>query len=627
MQKKKWLSIFLVMVMAIAMIPSKVFAAGGEATADGVEYPTLEEALTAGGNVKLLRDVEVNSITNITKSTVLDLGNYTIVNKVEGDRPFHVSAESFTINASGGGMEIPAENTNAFGFVKYVSGSNFSVNGGNYIGSTNNGAFFRTEESTSLNIEINNVMATTNNDVFYTANTLQTANMQVNGGTYTVGTRAFLVDVIDYEDSSIVFDNVAITADRGPCIELSGGNSVFSDCNFNVTGDFAGGNSWARSAIGVGYEGRVTIESGTYTANGQMMGANEGYGLYIYSSGGEVNINGGTFVGKKGALRADVDKGTYGKPAIIHVFDGNFEGDLLATTKTGLEKIEINSGNFTEITEETLTDNNSISVSGGVFDNSMKQFITSDLKFESSGNGEYTYYPTLQDAMNNADANTIITPTDNTAAEGSAYFATLDYNDGTGKTVQLGADADGKITIPEIERNGYIFLGWDTGNGNLIAPSQVYTITNNITMTAQWKELTKIKIEAKEPTCIDSGNIEYWYCPELDSYFSDEALTKNINLEETILPATGKHSFENGKCTICGTFDPNYVANTDGDQTATGDQSQTTDDKTDADKVTSEETDSDSPKTGDDTMVLGYVIMMLAALGIGGTLVVNRKKN
>ena len=57
------------------------------------------------------------------------------------------------------------------------------------------------------------------------------------------------------------------------------------------------------------------------------------------------------------------------------------------------------------------------------------------------------------------------------------------------------------------------------------------------------------------------------------------------------------------------------------DKPTTGDQEQTTGDKADADK------ESDSPKTGDDTMVLGYVIMMLAALGIGGTLVVNRKKN
>ena len=71
------------------------------------------------------------------------------------------------------------------------------------------------------------------------------------------------------------------------------------------------------------------------------------------------------------------------------------------------------------------------------------------------------------------------------------------------------------------------------------------------------------------------------------------------------------------QCEVCG------YARAAVEIPATGDQSQTTGDKTDADKVA----DSDSPKTGDDTMVLGYVIMMLAALGIGGTLVVNRKKN
>lgn len=35
----------------------------------------------------------------------------------------------------------------------------------------------------------------------------------------------------------------------------------------------------------------------------------------------------------------------------------------------------------------------------------------------------------------------------------------------------------------------------------------------------------------------------------------------------------------------------------------------------------------DSPETGDDTMMLGYAVIMLAALGIAGTMVVRRKKN
>jgi hypothetical protein len=60
-----------------------------------------------------------------------------------------------------------------------------------------------------------------------------------------------------------------------------------------------------------------------------------------------------------------------------------------------------------------------------------------------------------------------------------------------------------------------------------------------------------IKIEAKAPTCTESGNIAYWYCPVCDRYYSDGDCTKEITLGETILPATG-HSYENGVCTECG---------------------------------------------------------------------------
>ena len=86
-----------------------------------------------------------------------------------------------------------------------------------------------------------------------------------------------------------------------------------------------------------------------------------------------------------------------------------------------------------------------------------------------------------------------------------------------------------------------------------------------------------------------------------------------VDKEATATAVGSRHE----QCEVCG------FARAAVEIPATGDQSQTTGDKTDADKVA----DSDSPKTGDDTMVLGYVIMMLAALGVGGTLVVNRKKN
>lgn len=67
-----------------------------------------------------------------------------------------------------------------------------------------------------------------------------------------------------------------------------------------------------------------------------------------------------------------------------------------------------------------------------------------------------------------------------------------------------------------------------------------------------------VKVEAKAPTCTEDGNKEYWYCDRCGKYFSDEAGTTEINLEDVVIPATGHH-YVNGYCTECGQCDPNYV--------------------------------------------------------------------
>ena len=74
--------------------------------------------------------------------------------------------------------------------------------------------------------------------------------------------------------------------------------------------------------------------------------------------------------------------------------------------------------------------------------------------------------------------------------------------------------------------------------------------------------------EAKDPTCVKEGNIEYWYCADCGKYFSDEAAGTEITKEETILAATDEHDWsewvagegencETGgtlrrSCSICG---------------------------------------------------------------------------
>ena len=74
--------------------------------------------------------------------------------------------------------------------------------------------------------------------------------------------------------------------------------------------------------------------------------------------------------------------------------------------------------------------------------------------------------------------------------------------------------------------------------------------------------------EAKDPTCVEDGNIEYWYCAGCGKYFADEAAGKEIAKEKTVLAATGEHDWsewvagegencETGgtlrrSCSICG---------------------------------------------------------------------------
>ena len=64
--------------------------------------------------------------------------------------------------------------------------------------------------------------------------------------------------------------------------------------------------------------------------------------------------------------------------------------------------------------------------------------------------------------------------------------------------------------------------------------------------------------EAKDPTCVEDGNIEYWYCAGCGKYFADEAAGKEITKEETVLAATGEHDWSEwvidseSSCTIGG---------------------------------------------------------------------------
>ena len=70
-------------------------------------------------------------------------------------------------------------------------------------------------------------------------------------------------------------------------------------------------------------------------------------------------------------------------------------------------------------------------------------------------------------------------------------------------------------------------------------------ITNlkNVILPATGSE-NMVHFEALDPGCHSLGNIEYWYCPDCQAYFQDEACTQLTNAKRVILPETGSENLK-----------------------------------------------------------------------------------
>jgi len=62
-------------------------------------------------------------------------------------------------------------------------------------------------------------------------------------------------------------------------------------------------------------------------------------------------------------------------------------------------------------------------------------------------------------------------------------------------------------------------------------------------------------VTAKDATCAEDGNVEYWYCASCDLAWLDAECTVSIDLSAVVLPATGEHTYGgefDADCNICG---------------------------------------------------------------------------
>lgn len=114
-----------------------------------------------------------------------------------------------------------------------------------------------------------------------------------------------------------------------------------------------------------------------------------------------------------------------------------------------------------------------------------------------------------------------------------------------------------------------------------------------------------VKVEAKAATDTEDGNIEYWYCAGCDKYFSDAALTKEISKEDTIIAA--------GKTSDADKKDP------------VNDDPKKDDPKEDEPKNEESKNEANTPKMGDEANVFLYVLLLVSAGALGGTVAYKRK--
>lgn len=293
------------------------------------EYTTLADAIAAareGETVVLQQDVEVGASINVATSITLNLNGKTITNLVEGERLFSVTASGFTVDGTtaDSAMTIPESNTGSYGFIKVAAKSTVTLNGGTYSGNTDDGAFVKVFHNDELDasgstVVFNNAEMISNNR-FFSTDTLttdaETPTLQVTGGTYTTTGQAFGMDVL--YSSPVTFTDATVTAGTGPCIEVCGPAATFTNCNFTVTGENS--NGFGTTAVAVSWSGTAEINGGTYSAT-------NGYGVYVYNSGGKITIKDGTVSGGDAAVRADANvQASSPQQSTVIVEGGSTEG-------------------------------------------------------------------------------------------------------------------------------------------------------------------------------------------------------------------------------------------------------------------------------------------------------------
>ena len=495
------------------------------------EYSTLPDAITAakdGDTIKLLKDVTVTNPIEVTKSMTLDLNGHVLTAATASDRSeskdvrnsaIWVTAENvnLTINGmtAGSGMKMGDTHdtdwkTKVWGFVdlrESSAGSTVTINGGSYTGSTcasddNHYTALFTVGSESKLI-LNNVSAETDERVVKASGC---GEVIVSGGTYNItGINAFLGAAFETKTAS--FTDMKLTAKYGGCVQV-GSNATLENCEIKVTDIRTGAGTHLNCAVAVQYGGTATVKSGIYTAP---------YAAYVYSSGGTINIENGTFTG---VVRADA---TTGKTATINIKNGSFNGEIQKGGGPGSETISITGGTFS-FDPSTKVKNNGTDyivkragsegaytytvlaksgLTSGVYLTNPSGALASNYYVSSTANGVWTVsYSAPYSGGSSSYDPTYSVSTPSKTEHGTVTVSPKSASKGDTVTVTVKPDSGYVLeTLTVTDKNGNELTLKDKGNGK-------YTFT-----------MPAGKVEVKATFMEDNSMLNFFYDVPNNAYF------------------------------------------------------------------------------------------------------------
>ena len=573
MKKRIWnkvVSIFTAILLVVGLVPNTTITAlaaetnivyvGGVAltgSSGSITYATTNEngeVITEGatadnynikwdGSTLTLRNATIKESVSMDTSTLIAGAAIGVLNQ-SGDANLTITLEGDnTIAEVGKGIYVLASST---------GGATLTITGGgslNASGSVNSGIYVQSNTGNgTLAITGAKVTASSSkgaNGVHIQCGVSSNASLTVNGGSLTAtatGSNSginflFGSGVSGSGTPSLNVSNSAIVKASGDTGGITSNSSPVTPCGTGIV---------FNNGTGTVY-GNVTLQEDITINQGESLTIRDGASLNTGNN--KVTVNGGTLNGEDkitGTVKytpsittASLPEGKVNEeyatslsangsePITWNVTDGNLPTGLNLSTNGKITGIPTAPGDYV-FTVTASNDAGSVSKELTIHVKDVDPIYSiqnsGDINFADAIEG---YTPEVKTIMITNDGNQPITLNQPVSSESFEVGTLSKTTLSVGETAEFTVQPKTGLLAGSYEEDIVI-----TGTNNGKSVSTKVNVKFNVKHNA-------VKVERKDPTCTEKGNIEYWYCEACRKYFQDEALTKELKQEETILPATG----------------------------------------------------------------------------------------